>query len=230
MQNQSSIVVKGNTVESVFGEWYKYFDSYELYKLMPSLIRIYNDGTSVCPEQSDVFKAFTYCPYNECKVIFIGQDPYPQKDVATGILFANKQDVKEENYSPSLKVIIESIKNLDIKNNCCTFNPTLISWEFQGILMLNSAMTVEEGKIGSHTMLWRNFISKFLFNVSRSKEFIFVLFGEQAKTFKPYIKSDNIICVKHPAYYARTGIPMPSRVFEVVNGLLGKNAIDWFKV
>jgi uracil-DNA glycosylase len=229
MQTQSSISVKGNTVESVFGEWYKYFDSYELYKLLPSLIMMYNDGTQMCPKQSDVFKAFRACPYNTCKVIFIGQDPYPQKDVATGILFANKQEVKEKDYSPSLKVIKEAIKNLENQNNCYIFDPTLMNWASQGILMLNSALTVELGKIGSHTMLWRNFMSKFLFNVSRSKEFIFVLFGEQAKTFKPYIKSNNILCVKHPAYYARTGIPMPAKVFEDINRILDKDTINWFK-
>lgn len=229
MQMKSSTFKIGNTIEDVFNDWYKYFDSYELYKLLPSLVKMYNDGTQMCPKQSDVFKAFRTCPYNECRVIFIGQDPYPQKDVATGILFANKQEVKEKDYSPSLKVIKESIKNLENQNNCYTFDPTLMNWASQGILMLNSALTVELGKIGSHTMLWRNFISKFLFNVSRSKEFVFVLFGEQAKTFKPYIKSNNIICVKHPAYYARKGLTMPSKVFEDINKALNKEPINWFK-
>ena len=94
--------------------------------------------------------------------------PYPQKGVATGILFGNKKEVLEEDLSPSLKIIKEAVINFEIPHNNIIFDQTLENWAKQGILMINSALTVEMNKIGSHVMLWRPFISKLLKNLSES--------------------------------------------------------------
>lgn len=221
------------TLEEYFGEWLKVIDINELNKVLTVLGRMYR-VKPICPAQEDVFKAFSLCKYNDCKVVFIGQDPYPQKGVATGILFGNKANTKIEDYSPSLKIVRDAAIDLHISHYSITFDPTLESWAKQGILMLNSALTVEMNKVGSHTMLWRPFISKLIKNMSEiNTGIIYVLFGKQAQTFKPYIgKYNDVIEIEHPAYFARLGKEMPSSIFYEINKLLKSKyncQVNWYK-
>lgn len=213
----------------IFGEWTSLIDKKEAEVLITNLIAEYNTK-EIYPCREDVFKAFRMITPDECRVVFIGQDPYPQRGVATGIVFANKEGTPEEGYSPSLKVIRNSIKNLENPNLIYTFDPTLENWAKQGILMLNASLTVEANKIGSHTMLWRRFIAEFITNLSKyNNNLVFVLFGELAKTFTPYIFSGTVIRTKHPAYYARNNEPMSEEVFLSVNRYLEKygTKIEW---
>ena len=198
------------TIDEYFGDWMKVIDKQELMKVVNKLKTINN----FTPPLSLVFKAFELCKYNDLKVIMLGQDPYPQKNIATGVLFGNNASV----LSPSLKIVKEAVIDFEIPHNSIIFDPTLESWCKQGILMINSALTTEIEKAGSHVMLWRGFISKLLKNISEyNTGIIYVLFGEQAKTFKPYIGKNNIILEeKHPAYYARNDSRMPSTVFKEI--------------
>lgn len=222
------------SLTTYFGEWLKVFDSKEFDKIVSVLQTMYSTK-NMCPSNFiDVFKAFKACPYEKCKVIFLAQDPYSQKDIATGLCFANKQDIKEECYSPSLKIIKDACIDLQFSNNSIIFDPTLMSWAEQGVLLLNSALTTEVGKTGLHTMLWRPFVSTFLKNFSTiNTGIIYVLFGEQAKTFKPYIgKFNNILVENHPAYYAKINKDMPSNIFYTINTLVKQKyneEIKWFK-
>ena len=217
------------TMEEYFGDWMKVIDKQELIKVINKL----NQMANYTPSMKNIFRAFELCKYNDLKVLFLGYDPYPQRGVATGILFGNKKEVSEENLSPSLKIVKEAAIDFEIPHNSIIFDQTLESWAKQGILMINSALTVEIGKIGSHTMLWRGFISKLIKKLSEyNTGIIYVLFGEQAKTFKPYIGKNNIILEeRHPAYYARTGSKMPSTVFKEVTKLTKEKygePITWF--
>lgn len=221
------------TLEEYLGDWMKVIDRYELNKVLTLVGRMYRTKP-ICPAQKNVFKAFSLCKYNDCKVIMLGLDPYPQENVATGILFGNKQEIKEDNWSPSLKIIRNSCVDLQVPHNSIIFDHTLESWAKQGILMINSALTVERNRIGSHTMLWRPFIAKLLKNMSEiNTGIIYVLFGKQAQTFKPYIgKFNNIIEIEHPAYFARTNQDMPSEIFYKINKLLKARygiSIEWYK-
>lgn len=216
-----------------FKDWCTVLNSIELIRVLNELNQLYK-VKPICPARPDVFKAFELCSRRDCKVVFIGQDPYPQKGVATGILFGNSADTKEEDYSPSLKIIKDAVIDLHKPHNLITFDPTLESWARQGILMINSALTVELNKPGSHTMLWRPFISKLLKNLSEIETgIVYVLFGGTAKTFKPYIgKYNDVLEVEHPAYFARVGKDMPSDVFYEVNRLLKlkyNTIIKWYK-
>ena len=144
------------------------------------------------------------------------QDPYPQKGVATGLALANNSKTLESDLSPSLKIIKEAVIDFEVPHNCIIFDQTLESWARQGILMLNSALTVEMNKVGSHTMLWRPFIAKLLKSLSEyNTAIIYVLFGRQAQSFKPYIndKLNHVIEIEHPAYFARNGTKMPHQLF-----------------
>lgn len=206
------------TLEEYFGGWTKVIDKAELDRVVTKVNSL--PRATLCPEYHNIFRAFHLCPYEDLKVVMIGQDPYPQRGVATGVLFGNKEDV--DKLSPSLEVVKESCINFEIPHKTIIFDQTLESWSKQGILMINSALTCELNKVGSHTMLWRPFMTKLIKNLSEKNHgLIYVLFGEQAKTLKPYINKMNnyIIEEKHPAYYARIQERMPSLVFGFLTQL-----------
>lgn len=221
------------TINEYFGDWMKVLDRNETIKIMNWLKT--TDSSTLCPSIKNVFKAFKLCPYNECKVILVGQDPYPQKGVAQGILFGNSSDTPEDKLSPSLKVVKESVINFDIPHNLITFDPTLESWAKQGILMLNSALTTEVGKVGIHTLKWRPFIGSFLKNMSeKNPGIIYVFFGSQAKSLNNYINSNNNykLFIEHPAYYAGLNKRMPSDIWYTVQKLVYNiygTSIEWYK-
>lgn len=213
------------TIEEYFGDWMKVIDKLEAMKIM-GWLKTVNPNT-LCPALPDVFRAFKLCSLSNCKVVMVGMDPYPDKFMgktrATGVLFGNSKDVPEDKLSPSLQVVKESAINFEIPHNIITFDQTLESWAKQGILMINSALTCELNKVGSHANQWRPFISKLLKNLSnRETGIVYVLFGRQAQTLKPYIneKHNDIIEVEHPAYFARTNKIMPYSVFEQMNNIL----------
>ena len=221
------------TLDEYFGDWMKVLDRKETVKIMNWLKT--TDSSTLCPSIKNVFKAFKLCSYNECKVIFVGQDPFPQKGVAQGILFGNSSNTPEDKLSPSLKVVKESVINFDIPHNLITFDPTLESWAKQGILMLNSALTTEVGKVGIHTLKWRPFIGSFLKNMSeKNPGIIYVFFGSQAKSLNTYINNNNNykLFIEHPAYYARLNKRMPSDIWYTVQKLVYNiygTSIEWYK-
>ena len=220
------------TIDEYFGDWMKVLDRNETMKIM-GWLRSINQST-LCPSIKDVFKAFKLCPYNKCRVIFVGQDPYPQRGVAQGVLFGNSSDTPEDKLSPSLQVIKESVINFEIPHNLITFDPTLESWAKQGILMINSALTTEVGKIGVHMMKWRPFMIAFLKQMSMiNPGIIYVLFGSQAQILEPYISKNNyVLKIEHPAYFARTNKKMPYHIWKDINKILYDlygERIEWFK-
>ena len=209
------------TYEEYFGDWTKVIDYNELTKVLKKVNIEYNTK-SIMPRYKDIFKAFTLCSLLDTKIVMLSQDPYPQRGVATGILFANHKDISEENLSPSLKIIKEAVIDFAVPHNIITFDNSLKSWCKQGILMLNSALTVELNRVGSHTMLWRKFICSLITNICKYETgLIYVLFGKQAQTFSPYINSryNTIIKEKHPAWYARTGNKMPHSLFTTISDM-----------
>lgn len=220
------------TIDEYFGDWMKVLDRNETMKVM-GWLRTVNKET-LCPNIKDVFKAFKLCPYNKCRVIFVSQDPYPQRGVAQGVLFGNSSDTPENKLSPSLQIIKESVINFEISHNLITFDPSLESWAKQGILMINSALTTEVGKIGVHMMKWRPFMIAFLKQMSMiNPGIIYVLFGSQAQILEPYINKNNyVLKIEHPAYFARINKKMPYHIWKDINKILYDlygEKIEWFK-
>lgn len=138
-----------------FGDWMDVIDTAELRKILSWISTI--DKTTLCPSSPNIFKAFRSCPLKDCKVVFLGQDPYPQQGVATGILFGNSKDTPEDKLSPSLQVVKEAAINYEIPHNRIDFDNTLESWAKQGILMINTAFTCEVGRVGYHFDIWKPF-------------------------------------------------------------------------
>lgn len=215
-----------------FGDWMDVIDTVELRKILSWISTI--DKTTLCPSSPNIFKAFRACPLKDCKVVFLGQDPYPQQGVATGILFGNSKDTPEDKLSPSLQVVKEAAINYEIPHNRIDFDNTLESWAKQGILMINTAFTCEVGRVGYHFDIWKPFTAKLIHNLStKDGGIIYVLFGNQASSFKKYIvNSPKIIEVYHPAYFARQNKKMPYSVFTELNQELYRlygYKIDFYK-
>ena len=203
-----------------FGDWSKVIDESIL---MTTLCRISPkyDLDIIVPTKKDIFKAFTCCPYNELKVVVLGQDPYNQPNIATGLAFANKEGTKH--ISPSLEVIKDALINPHKPSSGEYLNPNLELWARQGVLLLNSALTVELHKPNSNIDLWRPFISKLLENLSiNNPGLVYILFGAIAESFSAYIahRENLVLSEGHPAYYARIKKEMPNRVFKETNKYL----------
>lgn len=209
-------------VSEYFGDWINVIDTNELYRALTRINKL--DKSKLCPTSENIFKAFKACSLKDCKVVFLGQDPYPQEGVATGILFGNSAGTPEDKLSPSLQIVKEAAINYEIPHNRIEFDNTLESWANQGILMINTAFTCEAYRVGSHFEIWKPFTAKLLHNLSRADgSLIYVLFGNQAQSFKNYIiSSSKIIEVYHPAYFARQRTRMPSSVFTEINNELIK--------
>ena len=218
------------SLEEYFGDWLKVIDIQELNSVVHKVNTLYK--TRKCePSYNNIFKAFNITPYKELCQVWLLQDPYPQSGVSTGVALANKND--KEILSPSLEVVKESIINFEVPHNFITFAPSLEEWSEQGILLLNSALTVETGKPGSHSMIWREFIKKLLINLSRENPgLIYVLWGTSAKTFNMYIdKCNTIYKMPHPAYYARTNSKIPYDFFRTLSKqtkYLFDKSIKWY--
>ena len=198
-------------LEEYVGKWWNLFDINILANTLNTLDKLYKTK-NVFPQQCNVFRAFHKCNYDDCKVVIIGSDPYPQKNIANGLAFSNNLDNK--NTSPSLQVLLRASESID---------KTLESWCRQGILLLNTALSVEEGKPSSHLLLWRPFMRSFLKNLSEWETgIIYILLGKDAQGLKLFINTElnNVLEENHPAYYARLEQEMPSTVFTEMNNLL----------
>lgn len=217
------------TAEEYFGDWMQVIDKQYLLTIMRWLKTF--DKTLLRPDYPNVFKAFKMCPLSKCNVVMLGMDPYPQPGVATGLLFGNSSDTLESEISPSLKVVKDALP--EIKEGE-VFDNTMEHWAKQGILMINSALTCQTNIVGSHVAVWRPFIANLIEGISLKRDgMIFVLFGKQARSFKPFIRGyHEIIEMEHPAYFARKGEKMPGQFFIDMNEylkLVGKPTISFYK-
>lgn len=146
-----------------------------------------------------VFRAFEQCPWSKTKVVMIGQDPYFTPGVADGIAFSCGITGKAQ---PSLKYMFNALGSHEQ-------NPDLTRWANQGVLLLNSALTVQMNKPGTHYDIWKDFLIFVIDQIKAKKDdMLFVLLGKQAETFRAYIESpvlgstinsQDIISVSHPA-------------------------------
>lgn len=226
------------TIDEYFGDWKRVIDLREADSLLKELISMKRDKhILLCPSPKNTFKCFNLCSLSGLRVVIVGQDPYPNylnnRPVATGLAFANSSDTLEKDYSPSLKVLRDSFINFGMPNESINFDSSLESWERQGVLLLNTALSCIKGKTGSHTLMWRPFITSFLTNLSKATTgIVYVLMGSDAQSLKSYINDrfNYIIETKHPAYYARAHSQMPNIWNKINQILIDQNGygIKWY--
>lgn len=227
--------------EKLLGDYSKLISDTTLLTVLTQIQKEYATKP-ILPNKEDVFKAFKSCPYNNLKVVILGQDPYPQRGYATGLAFANPSGTKD--VSPSLDKIIGLImKDFPDYESFCdlpfgdpyeeVFDITLNKWAEQGVLLLNSSLTVEESRVGSHSNIWYSFMKELLGNLSEiNSGIIYLLFGSDAKVLGTFINkhSNYVFGYDHPAYYARVNKGFECDGFIKANQILKQNnnlKINW---
>jgi len=183
------------------------------------------NGRRFTPKIKDLFRAFEECPYDELKVIMIGQDPYPQLGIADGIAFSCSKTGKLQ---PSLRYIFKELN----PNQWDSLDPDLKRWSNQGILMLNTAFTVQIGKIGSHYDIWKPITNMILSSINENnKDIPTVLLGKKAEEWHLRLHNQIIFKVPHPASAAYRGSKWDSKnIFQEINIILNeqnKRLIFW---
>jgi len=175
----------------------KISDLSSLAKPMNYILNEISNDKKISPNLNNIFKAFEYCSFSSTKVVIFGQDPYFQKDVANGLAFSVEPN---KPLPSSLKNIYKEIES-DVgalSNN----DGYLKSWADQGVLLLNSALTVEVGKPGSHSKIgWQDFIFEIVKIINKKQNIVFILWGNDAKKYIKYIDKDInlILSSSHPS-------------------------------
>ena len=202
--------------------------SIEFEKILTDLYNMSNNGQRFTPVLKDVFRAFEECPYDELKVVIVGQDPYPTINVADGIAFSCSKSQKEQ---PSLRFILDEVQKLYPDGYERPLD--LVKWTRQGILLLNTALTTEVGKIGRHYELWAPFVAyvfDYLKNFNTGLVYLYL-----GKKSQEWIDSCGDNCVKftasHPASAVYNGSKWDSKgVFREVQNtvkVLHNYTIHW---
>ena len=189
--------------------------------IMNTLIDGVKKGRRFTPKFKDTFNAFIECPYDNVKVVIVGQDPYPQLGVADGIAFSCSNKGKAEK---SLQYILKALGDEDGDVN-------LKRWANQGVLLINTALTVEVNKIGSHYSIWKSF-TEYLFDTlnRHNKGLVFILMGKKAEEWAPLLSNMKIYKVAHPASAAYRGGEWDCKnVFALTNAELDKQGKTWIE-
>lgn len=184
----------------------------------------------VYPAEAETFQALELTPFRKVNVVLLGQDPYPGPNQAHGLCFSVKPGVRVPG---SLRNIFKELQS-DIPGFRVPNNGYLASWARQGILMLNTVLTVRAGAIGSHRSKgWETFTDVVIEKVNAKKDtVVFLLWGRDAQSKADRIDERRHVVLRaaHPSpLSARHGF-FGTRPFSAVNRALreaGKPEIDW---
>ncbi|WP_096018945.1 uracil-DNA glycosylase [Campylobacter lanienae] len=196
-----------------------------------NIIKFLNSQTAVIyPPKDLIFNAFNLCKIENLKVIIVAQDPYHNPQEAMGLAFSVPQGVR---IPPSLKNIFKEL--IDDINSDILVNRSsdLSDWARQGVLLLNSALTVEKNRPASHAKIgWQGFINGVIRIINlKFNHCVFMLWGNHAKSLSPLIDPNShlILQAAHPSPLAR-GAFFGSHHFSKCNEYLlahSKTPIKW---
>lgn len=201
----------------IHASWQNLFNKYSI-----NIDEIYEIG-EVYPPKELVFKIFQM-DVKDIRIVFLGQDPYHGPNQAHGLSFSVPDG---EKIPPSLKNIFKEL-NLEFPERNYKFTSgNLEQWFIiEKIFLLNSSLTVQRGKAGSHMKIWEKFTDEVIKFISEQNDkCVFLLLGNYAKSKQKFIKNtSNIVTEVHPSPLARGFIG--SNVFKRVETVLGKQ-VSW---
>ena len=187
-------------------------------------------GKVIYPPQSDVFNAFKFTSFDEVKVVILGQDPYHGPDQAHGLCFSVQHGVKTP---PSLVNMYKELAN-DIPGFQIPSHGFLKKWAEQGVLLLNTVLTVQQGMAHSHSKIgWETFTDKVIQQLSEQREgLIFLLWGSHAQKKGSVIDENKhtVLCAPHPSPLSAHRGFFGCGHFSKTNQILqqqGATSIDW---
>ena len=206
------------------------FDSGYMQKLLNYLEAQYSEGVKIFPSKRLLFNAFNQTPFSSVKVVILGQDPYHGPNQAHGLAFSVQRDVP---FPPSLNNIFKELKN-DLPDFRKPDHGDLSLWAAQGVLLLNTTLSVAAGKPASHQNRgWEILTDQIIKILSNEKEgLIFMLWGKHAQNKKQLIDSNKhyILEAAHPSPLSAYNGFFGCRHFSKTNQILlqnGQKPIDW---
>ena len=188
----------------------------------------YLSGKTVFPEPKNIFNAFNLCPLNQVKVVIIGQDPYHEPGQAHGLCFSVLPPTP---LPPSLQNIYKEIES-DIGRKSKT-NGDLTSWATQGVLLLNSTLTVQAHLAASHAGRgWEQFTDAVIRVLSARENIVYILWGSFAQKKASFVDENKNLILKsaHPSPLSAYRGFFGNHHFSRTNDYLiqcGKTPIDW---
>lgn len=199
-------------------------------KFYNSILDLYNKKT-IFPEKGNIFNALKLTDFDNVKVVIMGQDPYHGVGEAHGLSFSVQKGVR---IPPSLQNIYKELEDdLGIKPKD---NGDLSGWAREGVLLLNSVLTVEKDKAASHRNLGWELLTDYIIKVLNTKEdpIVFILWGNFAREKKKYITNKHHLVLEspHPSPFSAYSGFFGSRPFSKANNFLIKNKkepINWNK-
>jgi len=196
--------------------------------LRKNLIKEYKNYT-VYPSMYDIFNSLKSVAYKDCKVVILGQDPYHGPNQAHGYAFSVKKGVRTP---PSLLNIFK-----EMHDDIGTFIPNngnLIKWADQGVLLLNTSLTVRKGEANSHEKLGWEILTDRIIKLLNDREepMVFILWGKNAQSKEKLITNPNHLIIKsvHPSPLSASRGFFGSKPFSKTNNFLksvGNEPIDW---
>ena len=198
-------------------------------KVKTFLVDQAKQGKVIYPQGSEIFRALNLIPFSQVKVVILGQDPYHGPGQAHGLCFSVQDGVR---FPPSLLNIFK-----ELQADCGVPIPksgNLSGWARQGVLLLNTVLTVEQGRAASHRGIgWENFTDAVIRNLNERRDpVVFLLWGAFAQSKAPMIETPPHVIFKavHPSPLSAHGGWFGSRHFSKANEVLsrlGKPPIDW---
>ena len=191
-------------------------------------LKLNTENMAIFPPIPSIFRALELVHFNEVKVLILGQDPYHGFGQANGLSFSVNREIM---IPPSLKnIFLELEHDLNIP---ISQHGDLTSWAQQKILLLNSVLTVEQGKPNSHQKLgWDKLTNKIISRLSQRGNMIFVLWGNSAQK-KLYLiddKKNKILSAPHPSPLSAYRGFFGCKHFSEINKILienGSSEINW---
>ncbi len=201
----------------------------EYYKKLKKIIDERYQTTQVYPPKEKIFNAFSLCKYENLKVVILGQDPYHQKGQAQGLAFSTPANIKNP---PSMVNILKEIVD-DVGSSIC-LDGDLTPWAKQGVLLINTVLTVEDSLPNSHQNIgWEIFTDNIIKYISDNQQgVVFLLWGSPALKKSKLIdeRKHYILTAPHPsplsAYRGFFGCKHFSKTNEILKRL-GKSEIIW---
>jgi uracil-DNA glycosylase len=184
----------------------------------------------VYPHPKSIFRAFDLAPFDEVRVVILGQDPYHGPGQANGLCFAVNDGVT---LPPSLKNVFKEIES-DLGSPLQNRSGDLSRWARQGVLLLNATLTVRAHTAGSHQGRgWERFTDAAIRALSEEREhLVFILWGNYARQKGAHIDRSKHLVIEsaHPSPFSATAGFFGSKPFSKANAYLirhGKDPIDW---
>lgn len=206
------------------------FEKDYMIKLRAFLQQEKEAGYTVYPKSKDIFNAFAKTPFDDVKVVILGQDPYHGAGQAHGLSFSVQQGIA---VPPSLQNIFKELQQ-EFPEYKIPKNGDLTHWAEQGVLMLNATLTVRANIAGSHQKHgWETFTNKVIQEISDRKEnIVFLLWGKFAQAKSELIdpQKHHLLTAAHPSPFAAHNGFFGCDHFLEANTILEENGIepiDW---